>query len=123
MRILLVNHGSAGEWGGGDAVQIRETGKRLKQRGHEVVGINSDQPTAVVLTWYTCSTAESRAFHQQMASCRAAGVPIVVSPIWISLARAIWEAAAAPAYSARQLNKERPLLNPFLNNCAGGSWW
>ena len=25
MRILLVNHGSAGEWGGGDGVQIRET--------------------------------------------------------------------------------------------------
>ena len=35
MRILLVNHGSAGEWGGGDGVQIRETGKRLQQRGHE----------------------------------------------------------------------------------------
>ena len=25
-----------------------------------------------------------------MASCKAAGVPVVVSPIWISLARALW---------------------------------
>ena len=48
MRILLVNHGSAGEWGGGDGVQIRETGKRLQQRGHDVVGVNADQPTARV---------------------------------------------------------------------------
>ena len=44
MRILLVNHGSAGAWGGGDGVQIRETGKRLQQRGHDVVGVNADQP-------------------------------------------------------------------------------
>ena len=27
MRILLVNHGTAGEWGGGDGVQIRERAK------------------------------------------------------------------------------------------------
>ena len=32
MRILLVNHGTAGEWGG-DGVQLREAGKRLIQRG------------------------------------------------------------------------------------------
>ena len=44
MRILLVNHGTAGDWGGGDGVQIRETGKRLHQRGHEVVAINADRP-------------------------------------------------------------------------------
>ena len=37
MRILLVNHGSAGEWDGGDGVQIRETAKRLAQRGHQVM--------------------------------------------------------------------------------------
>ena len=44
MRILLVNHGTAGEWGGGDGVQLRETGKRLQQRGHEVAAVNADQP-------------------------------------------------------------------------------
>ena len=44
MRVLLVNHGTAGDWGGGDGVQMRETGKRLHQRGHEVVAVNADQP-------------------------------------------------------------------------------
>ena len=46
MRILLVNHGTAGEWGGGDGVQIRETAKRLAQRGHHVQAVNADQPDA-----------------------------------------------------------------------------
>ena len=91
MRILLVNHGSAGEWGGGDGVQIRETGKRLQQRGHEVVGVNADEPDCRgfdLVHIFNCRVEGS--FHRQMASCKAAGVPVVVSPIWISIARALW---------------------------------
>ena len=44
MKVSLVNHGTAGEWGGGDSVQIRETAKRLLQRGYEVDIQNSDRP-------------------------------------------------------------------------------
>ena len=44
MKVLLVNHGTAGEWGGGDSVQISETAKRLVQRGHQVEIKNSDRP-------------------------------------------------------------------------------
>lgn len=91
MRILLVNHGTAGEWGGGDGVQLRETGKRLQLRGHEVVAVNADQPDVKgfdLVHIFNCRVEGS--FHQQMASCLAAGVPVVVSPIWISLARALW---------------------------------
>ena len=83
MRILLVNHGSAGEWGGGDGVQIRETGKRLQQRGHDVVSVNSDNPDCRgfdLVHIFNCRVEGS--FHQQMASCKAARVPVVVSPIW-----------------------------------------
>ena len=29
---------------GGDGVQMRETAKRLAQRGHQVVAVNSDRP-------------------------------------------------------------------------------
>ena len=57
MRILLVNHGTASEWGGGDGVQIRETAKRLAQRGHHVQAVNADQPDARASTSCTCSTA------------------------------------------------------------------
>ena len=91
MRILLVNHGSAGEWGGGDSVQIFETGKRLQKRGHEVASVNADRPDCSgfdLVHIFNCRIESS--FHQQMASCKAAGVPVVVSPIWISLARALW---------------------------------
>ena len=91
MRILLVNHGTAGEWGGGDGVQIRETAKRLAQRGHHVQAINADQPDARgfdLVHLFNCRV--ERSFQQQVASCKQAGVPVVVSPIWISLAKALW---------------------------------
>ena len=35
--IVFVNHGTAGEWGGGDSVQIKKTAEKLRQRGHEVI--------------------------------------------------------------------------------------
>ena len=91
MRILLVNHGTAGDWGGGDGVQIRETAKRLAQRGHHVKAVNTDQPDAKgfdLVHLFNCRVEGS--FRQQIASCRQARVPVVVSPIWISLAKAIW---------------------------------
>ena len=125
MRILLVNHGSAGEWGGGDGVQIRETGKRLQQRGHDVVGVNADQPDCRgfdLVHIFNCRVEGS--FHQQMASCKAAGVPVVVSPIWISLGpcpvgqqRQHWRADQSGS------NKGKLLLNPYWNNCASERWW
>ena len=91
MRILLVNHGTAGEWGGGDGVQIRETAKRLAQRGHHVQAVNADQPDVRgfdLVHLFNCRVEGS--FQQQVASCKQAGVPVVVSPIWISLAKALW---------------------------------
>ena len=91
MRILLVNHGTAGEWGGGDGVQMRETGTRLHRRGHEVVAVNADRPEVQgfdIVHVFNCRIETS--FQQQIACCKDAGVPVVVSPIWISLARALW---------------------------------
>ena len=91
MRIALVNHGTAAEWGGGDSVQIKETAKRLKQRGHEVSIQNSDRPAVDdvdVVHIFNCRVHPS--FVQQVATCQQAGKPIVVSPIWISIGRAVW---------------------------------
>ena len=91
MRILLVNHGTAGEWGGGDGVQIRETAKRLAQRGHHVHAVNADEPDVRgfdLVHLFNCRVEDS--FRQQVASCKKANVPVVVSPIWISLAKALW---------------------------------
>ncbi|CAK22556.1 Distantly related to Glycosyltransferase of family GT4 [Synechococcus sp. WH 7803] len=91
MRIALVNHGTANEWGGGDSVQIQETAKRLKQRGHQVSIQNSDRPEiddVDLVHIFNCRVYQS--FVQQMATCRQAGKPVVVSPIWISIGRALW---------------------------------
>ena len=115
MRILLVNHGAAGSWGGGDGVQIRETGKRLQQRGHEVVGINADQPDCRgfdLVHIFNCRVEGS--FHQQMASCKAAGVPVVVSPIWISLARAIWGSRGSTGVLTQAVQQGEAAAAPLL---------
>lgn len=91
MKILLVNHGSADSWGGGDGVQIRETAKRLQQRGHEVTIQNSNNPTvddADVV--HVFNSRVQSAFPNQLANCKHAGKPVVVSPIWINLGRALW---------------------------------
>lgn len=91
MKILLVNHGTAADWGGGDGVQIRETAKRLEQRGHQVQMVNSDSPDVRgfdLVHLFNCRVQQS--FEQQMKCCKAAGTPVVVSPIWVSLTRAIW---------------------------------
>ena len=119
MKILLVNHGTAGDWGGGDGVQMRETGKRLAERGHHVTLVNSDQPEAEgfdLVHLFNCRVQNS--FQQQMAACKGAGVPVVVSPIWVSISRALWgsrgtvgvlgqAAEAGPRVTARLLEQLR----------------
>ena len=118
MRILLVNHGSAGEWGGGDSVQIFETGKRLQKRGHEVASVNADRPDCSgfdLVHIFNCRIESS--FHQQMASCKAAGVPVVVSPIWISLARALWGSRGSTGVLTEAVQKGKNQLKPNSGNC------
>ena len=82
--------------GGGDSVQINETAKRLRQRGHDVNIENSNQP--VVCDADIVHIFNSRvetAFPSQIATCRAHGKPIVVSPIWINLGKALWGSRGA----------------------------
>ena len=115
MRILLVNHGSAGEWGGGDGVQIRETGKRLQQRGHDVMAVNNDQPDCRgfdLVHIFNCRVEGS--FHQQMASCKSAGVPVVVSPIWISLPRALWGSRGSTGVLTQAVQQGETAAAPLL---------
>ena len=109
MRILLVNHGTAGDWGGGDGVQIRETGKRLAQRGHYVKAVNADQPNVQgfdIVHIFNCRV--ERSFPQQIAACKRGGVPVVVSPIWISLARALWGSRGTMSVLQQAVNGGSP---------------
>ena len=91
MKILLVNHEKAGDWGGGDSVQIKETGKRLKQRGHLVDIVNSDEPSTNnydIVHIFNCRIEES--LERQIKQCKISDVPIAISPIWVSIGKAIW---------------------------------
>ena len=85
MKAVLVNHGTASEWGGGDSVQIKETAKRLRERGIQVEIQNSDEPEitdADIVHIFNCRVYES--FRKQFNTCKKHNKPIVVSPIWIS---------------------------------------
>jgi glycosyltransferase involved in cell wall biosynthesis len=96
MKILLVNHGAADQWGGGDSVQIRETAVRLHQRGHQVRIVNSDRPeTGDADLVHIFNSRVQHAFPSQLAACQTAGKPVVVSPIWINLGRALWGSRGA----------------------------
>ncbi|WP_115071241.1 glycosyltransferase family 4 protein [Synechococcus sp. UW179B] len=115
MKVLLVNHGRAGEWGGGDGVQMRETAKRLNQRGHEVTLVNSDLPDARgydIVHLFNCRVQDS--FEQQMASCQAAQVPVVVSPIWVSIGRALWGSRASVGILQQALESGEDTIQPLL---------
>ena len=77
--------------GEGDGVQMRETASRLKQRGLQVEIQNSDAPRlgdADLVHIFNCRVSQS--FIQQVSTCKAAGKPVVVSPIWINIAKALW---------------------------------
>lgn len=95
MRIVLVNHGTAGDWGGGDSVQISETAKRLMRRGHVVSVQNNDSPNVKNADLvHIFNSRVYNSFKKQVAVCHAEGIPIVVSPIWISIGRALWGSRA-----------------------------
>ena len=70
MKVLLVNHGTAAEWGGGDGVQIRETAKRLRQRGYRVE-IQNGQPDVE--------------FNDYIFNCRENSFISIKSKSWINI--------------------------------------
>ena len=75
----------------GDSVQMRETGKRLHQRGHEVVAVKLIAQTFGDSTSCTCSTAESNPHSSNRSPvAKMQAYRLLCPPIWISLARALW---------------------------------
>jgi hypothetical protein len=96
LRILLVNHGLAGEMMGGDGVQIEATAAGLRCRNHQVRVAYSNQPdTTGVDLVHIFNARTDQALAGQLAAARQADLPVVVSPIWISLTQARWGSLAA----------------------------
>ena len=107
MRVLLVNHGTAGEWGGGDSVQISETAKRLVQRGHQVEIKNSDRPEVTgfdLVHIFNCRVPHS--FVSQVSICKTENKPVVVSPIWINIGRALWGSRGTLEYCVKEWRRD-----------------
>lgn len=98
LRILLLNHNRAAEFVGGDSVQIEATAKGLRRRGHTVHVAFSNQPdTTDVDVIHIFNARTDHALAGQLAAARQAGLPVVVSPIWISLNQARWGSMATHA--------------------------
>ena len=117
MKVVMVNHGDAGSWGGGDSVQIKETAKRLKLRGYDVDIQNSDRPdveAADIVHIFNCRVHDS--FVEQIATCHAAGKKIVVSPIWISLGRALWGSRCTTAVLSKGVEQGEKAIEQDLKN-------
>ena len=115
-RVLLVNHGRAGDFKGGDSVQINETGQRLARRGWHVAQINADQPDPA--GWDLVHIFNSRcveSLKQQLACCKRAGVPVVLSPIWITIPRAIWGSRCALQTLSSVVEAGKPEEHPLLD--------
>lgn len=91
MNILLVNHGQAASYRGGDDVQIQEKKKRLQLRGHSVTSVNSDNPETNgfdLVHIFNYRTIDS--LEKQIKCCKQGGIRVVKSPIWISINQALW---------------------------------
>tara|TARA_Y100001968_G_C19391296_1_gene735740 strand:+ start:367 stop:1503 length:1137 start_codon:yes stop_codon:yes gene_type:complete len=96
MKIIMVNHSGAENFKGGDSVQIRETTERLCQRGHQVAITNTSDPNPNgfdLVHIFNCR--EVGTFENQVESCKLQNIPVVVSPIWISIPKAFWGSRAS----------------------------
>lgn len=96
MKVLMVNHGQAADFKGGDSVQIRETAKKISLRGHTVGFTNNNKPDTTgfdIVHIFNCRHYPS--FKEQVEVCKERGVPIVVSPIWVNIPKAFWGSRAS----------------------------
>tara|TARA_Y100001968_G_scaffold148541_1_gene135854 strand:- start:908 stop:2032 length:1125 start_codon:yes stop_codon:yes gene_type:complete len=111
----MVNHGVAANFKGGDSVQIQETTKRLYQRGHQIAITNNDSPdTSGFDLVHIFNCREVNSFSKQLESCSQRNIPVVVSPIWVSIPRAFW--GSRSSFSALQdalenNNEQHPSLS------------
>ena len=115
-RVLLINHGRAGDFRGGDSVQINETGKRLAIRGWHVAQQQADRPDT--REWDLVHIFNSRcvdSLEQQLACCREVGTPVVLSPIWITIPRAIWGSRCTLQALSAVVQAGKPEEHPILD--------
>ena len=115
MKILMLNHAQADEFRGGDAVQIRYTADLLRRFGHDVDVRQDNSPNCSgydLVHIFNCRHVSF--FESQVQSVRAQGVPLVVSPIWISLGEALWGSRATMGLIKGALQSSQPMDVEFL---------
>ncbi|MBM5796885.1 MAG: glycosyltransferase family 4 protein [Cyanobacteria bacterium K_Offshore_0m_m2_072] len=96
--VLLLNHADAAGFQGGDGLQMQQTALWLRRWGVEVGLQNSDQPDlAGVDLVHVFNCRHLHHFAPQVRAIAEAGIPFVVSPIWIPLAEALWGSRCAEA--------------------------
>ena len=89
------------------------TARRLAQRGHQASLQNSDRPDVDdvdLVHIFNCRVPDS--FQQQMETCQRAGKPVVVSPIWISIGRALWGSRGSVALLEQAVKQGAAAVEP-----------
>ena len=119
MNILLLNHEKAGDFRGGDAVQIRHTAHWLQRLGHRVQVMQTNRPECTgfdLVHVFNCRHVDACA--EQVAMARQSGVRVVISPIWISLGEALWGSRTAMSVLTQAVKDpaQAPQLLELLRN-------
>lgn len=91
MRVLMVNHPDAENFRGGDLTQMRETAAALRPLGVEVAESFDAQPDATAYDVAHVFNLRTVAVTPgQMAHLKAQDIPVVLSPIYLNPAVALW---------------------------------
>ncbi len=116
LRVLMVNAPSATKFRGGDSTQMRKTAEALRGLGVEVEESFEPQPnTAGFDIAHVFNLRTVGATMRQVRHLKSAGIPIVMSPIYLNPSRALWASRAIISIFGRNRreDKRREMLDQF----------
>ena len=101
MRVLLVNHPRAADFGGGDGVQIRQTATALARLGVTTAESCAAEPDPAGFDLaHVFNLRTTAATLHQMAHLKGFGTPVVLSPLYLNPAVGLWGSRAAAGAAA-----------------------
>ncbi|HJZ60260.1 MAG TPA: hypothetical protein VKE74_35280, partial [Gemmataceae bacterium] len=102
MRVLMVNHPGTLKFRGGDLTQMRKTAEALRPLGVTVVESFDPEPDA--RGFDLAHVFNLRTVHttpKQVKAIKQAGVPVVLSPIYLNVSLTLWANRVVPNIFSR----------------------
>src|SRR5262245_4203842 len=102
VRVLMVNHPGTLKFSGGDLTQMRKTAEALKPLGVTVAESFDPEPDARGFDLaHVFNLRTIHATPKQVQAIKKAGVPVVLSPIYLNIAYTLWANRAVPNIFSR----------------------